>query len=195
MTIGNVINLIIQWAVCVFIGFILGVVVCDHARSLPTQAPDVPVSVQTAPERLITFNDLLDAIEQVESGGDANAVGDWTTISLTEEEWLSGDYFGSFFEGQLKEPQAIGSFQIHKIYVDDVNRITGLNYSYEDRWHREKSRTMTMLYITHYGNLTTDDDGGTHRERQARIHNGGPNGWKKESTLPYWAKVKAVLYD
>ena len=27
----------------------------------------------------------------------------------------------------------------------------------------------------------------------ARIHNGGPNGWKKKSTDAYWAKVKKEL--
>jgi hypothetical protein len=30
-------------------------------------------------------------------------------------------------------------------------------------------------------------------EDMARIHNGGPNGWKKESTKPYWEKVKKLL--
>ena len=27
----------------------------------------------------------------------------------------------------------------------------------------------------------------------ARIHNGGPNGYKKESTLKYWKKVEKCL--
>lgn len=27
----------------------------------------------------------------------------------------------------------------------------------------------------------------------ARMHNGGPDGWKKASTLAYWYKVKKVM--
>ena len=27
----------------------------------------------------------------------------------------------------------------------------------------------------------------------ARIHNGGPNGYKKQSTIPYWKKVQCLL--
>ena len=31
------------------------------------------------------------------------------------------------------------------------------------------------------------------QEDIARIHNGGPNGYKKESTEKYWSKVKKIL--
>ena len=60
----------------------------------PEKVADIP---QNAPLSEYGFEDLMDAIEQVESGGNANAVGDGGA--------------------------AIGAFQIHKIYVDDVNRI------------------------------------------------------------------------
>ena len=30
-------------------------------------------------------------------------------------------------------------------------------------------------------------------EAIARIHNGGPMGWRKESTKPYWEKVKKAM--
>ena len=106
-----------------------------------------------------SFEDLLDAIEFVESGGDSNAVGD--------------------------NGNAIGSFQIWKIYVDDVNRILGNDkYSYTDRLDRSKSRDMATIYLNHYG--------GTFEE-MARKFNGGPNGHKKEATLKYWVKVKERL--
>ena len=106
-----------------------------------------------------SFEDLLDAIEFVESGGDSNAVGD--------------------------NGNAIGSFQIWKIYVDDVNRIRGNDkYSYTDRLDRSKSRDMATIYLNHYGGTL---------EEMARIHNGGPQGHKKESTLKYWVKVKERL--
>ena len=65
-----------------------------------------------------SFEDLLDAIEWVESKGDANAKGDpimRTTGFPKYEEWT--------------EYRAVGSFQIWKIYVDDVNRIQRLNHN------------------------------------------------------------------
>jgi len=106
-----------------------------------------------------SFEDLLDAIEFVESGGNASAIGD--------------------------NGNAVGSFQIWKIYVDDVNRIRGNDkYSYTDRLDRSKSRDMATIYLNHYG--------GTFEE-MARKFNGGPNGHKKEATLKYWVKVKERL--
>ena len=36
------------------------------------------------------------------------------------------------------------------------------------------------------GHAPTDED-------IARIHNGGPNGYKNPATLPYWEKVKKYL--
>ena len=137
----------------------------------------------------ITFEDLLDAIEWVESKGDPNAVGD------------GGN--------------AIGAYQIHKIYVDDVNRIMQLFmdemqpdidagritsaalvqidgvmyntlFSYDDRLDKDKSRAMTGIYLFHYGENKSFED-------MARIHNGGPTGYRKESTLSYWEKIKERL--
>jgi hypothetical protein len=110
-----------------------------------------------------TFSDLLDAIEYVESKGKADAVGD------------GGD--------------AIGAYQIHKIFVDDVNRILKLQgidrrFFYQARLVKSSSRVMAAIYLNHYG--------GTFEE-MARKHNGGPQGHKKESTKAYWLKVKARL--
>jgi len=118
---------------------------------------------------VLTFEDLLDAIEWVESKGDATAIGD----------------FGA----------AVGSFQIHKIFVDDVNRIMRLNhtdkysdgpvqYDYMDRQRRASSRWMVRTYLKYYG--------GTFEE-MARKVNGGPTGHKKESTKEYWLTVKARM--
>ena len=36
------------------------------------------------------------------------------------------------------------------------------------------------------GRPVTDQD-------RARIHNGGPNGWKSPATIGYWSKVKKFL--
>ncbi len=106
-----------------------------------------------------TFEDLLDAIEWVESKRDANVIGD--------------------------NENAVGSFQIWNIYVDDCNRLLGRHeFATEDRRCPTKSRQMVRVYLEHYG--------GTFEE-MARKHNGGPQGHLKESTKPYWEKVKARL--
>jgi len=119
-------------------------------------------AVQIEPSQY-NLNDLLAAIAQVESGNCATA--------------------------HNKEEDAVGLYQIRKIYVDDVNRILGKPYfSYKDRWNPHKSRDMVCIYIIHYGQ-------GKAVEQLARIHNGGPRGWKKKSTIPYWSKVKKVLED
>ena len=140
-----------------------------------SQGPPEPITEEQRGTEA-SFDDLLDAIEWVESGGDANAIGD------------GGN--------------AIGAFQIHKIYVDDLNRIYKLQhldkYSTPLRWtyyHRKSkvcSRIMVRDYLKHYA---TENRLG-HRptfEDMARIHNGGPNGYQKESTKKYWQKVKARL--
>jgi len=86
--------------------------------------------------------------------------------------------------------RAIGPLQIHKIYVDDVNRILGhRRYRYEDRESKKLSIQMTGVYLSHYGARYKDQTGlEPSHEVLARIHNGGPNGWKKVSTLKYWSK-------
>ena len=110
---------------------------------------------------------LLDAIEQVESGCNADAIGD--------------------------NGNAIGSFQIWKIYVDDVNRILGEDrYTYSDRMSRSLSRQMVRVYIDHYTTEKRLKREST-LEDMARNHNGGPNGYKKECTKKYWIKVKRRL--
>ncbi len=145
---------------------------------------DIPIGYWKAvkeAETKPTFDDLLDAICYVESRGDAHAVGD--------------------------NDKAIGAYQIHKIYVDDVNRIGVLrgypdaSFSYEDRWDKDKSRSMTLIYTGHYGakaldNFRTKDKQKAQMifiECAARIHNGGPQGYKNPSTEKYWLKVKARL--
>ena len=115
--------------------------------------------------------ELLDAIEKVESNCNPNAIGD--------------------------KGNAVGSFQIWEDYVKDVNSILGLNkYTYEDRYSREKSREMARIYLKHYGKRYERLTGKEATEEiYARIHNGGPRGWdkKKRATDPYWEKVKKHL--
>ena len=135
-----------------------------------------------------TFDDLLDAIEWKESEGDQVAEGD--------------------------NGKAVGAYQLHKIYVDDVNRIIKMQtddivgnhnylpskqFSYEDRWDKAKSREMVVIYLNHYEQLSQKikpfsvPENMLVWERMARIHNGGPDGWRKKSTEKYWEKIKLKL--
>lgn len=104
---------------------------------------------------------LIDAIVQVESKGKADAVGD--------------------------NGNAVGILQIHKILVDDVNRILGEDkYSYEDRYDAIKSRQMFVVYTTHY---TPSWD----PEKVSRRWVSGPKGDSKKCSVPYWNRVRAIL--
>ena len=114
--------------------------------------------------------EMVDALGIIESHQDPNAVGD--------------------------NGAAVGILQIHKEYVDDVNRILGRKvFSYEDRWDSGKSYSMAFVYLNHYGRrykrLTGKEPT---MEVYARIHNGGPNGFKKKATKKYGKRASEV-YD
>ena len=111
---------------------------------------------------------LLDAIQAVESNGKENAIGD--------------------------NGKAVGAFQIHKIYVDDVNSFSSEKFTYEDRKNKEKSQKIVKLYLEHYGKSYEKKTGKkATNEVLARIHNGGPKGYNKEATKNYWKKVENNL--
>lgn len=122
------------------------------------------VNATTPAKHRSSMSYLLESISWVESKHDPEAVGD--------------------------NGKAVGAYQIHKGYVDDVNRIYGTRFTYEDRKNPEKSKRMVQLYLLYYGaryeritgmKVTVDI--------LARIHNGGPNGWKKHATIEYADKV------
>ena len=83
---------------------------------------------------------------------------------------------------------ALGPLQIHKAYHQDSNvpgpysRCADFDYSVR----------VFKAYMARYatkkrlGREPTEQD-------MARIHNGGPNGYKRNSTLNYWSKVKKEL--
>ena len=110
---------------------------------------------------------LLVALAHVESNDKDNAIGDNGT--------------------------SYGCLQIKEIYVKDVNRILGKElYKHEDAFNRASAYHMFIIYTDYYatqkrlGREPTDED-------RARIHNGGPNGWKKPQTKAYWHKVQKML--
>lgn len=81
---------------------------------------------------------------------------------------------------------AVGCLQIRPIMLREVNRLLGYNkYKLADRWNKSKSIEMFNVIKEHTTNPTD--------EKLARNWNGGWNGYKKQSTLKYWQKVKKQL--
>jgi len=110
---------------------------------------------------------LLRAISKVESNNKELAVGD------------SG--------------KAYGAFQLHKIYIDDVNRFSAKKYRRTDAFNKKLAEEIVVKYLQHYGKRYERITGqSASREVLARIHNGGPDGWKKSSTIKYWKKIKSA---
>lgn len=89
--------------------------------------------------------------------------------------------------------KAYGCLQIRKPCVDDVNKACGTKYKAEDcLGNRELSFWIFERYMELYATKARIGRDPTDQDR-ARIWNGGPNGWKKKSTLEYWKKVKKAL--
>ena len=85
----------------------------------------------------------------------------------------------------IKE-DAVGCLQIRPIMLREVNRLLGYNkYNLFDRWSKSKSIEMFEIIRQNTPNPTD--------EILARNWNGGWNGYKKQSTLKYWNKVKQQL--
>ena len=114
-----------------------------------------------------THDRLLAAICTVESNCNDDAVGD------------GGD--------------SIGAYQIQYAYWKDATDFDkSIGGSYQDCKNSEYSRKIVLAYWSRYATITRVGEEVTDEDR-ARIHNGGPNGYKKNSTEKYWTKVKAVL--
>jgi len=115
---------------------------------------------------------LWSAIVTVESGGNAQAYS------------LSG---------------AAGIAQIREICLVDCNRIArqkglDLHFAHADRFDTDKARQMWDLYLSYYGEQYERETGQPPTDEvYARIWNGGPSGWRKDSTLEYWGRVQAFL--
>jgi hypothetical protein len=109
---------------------------------------------------------LIPALIAIESGGDPNAVGD--------------------------NGRSLGILQIQAAVVQDVNAWYGTHYRHADAFEPAYAREICRVYLLRWatekrlGRQPTFED-------MARIWNGGPNGWKKKSTVKYWEKVQVKL--
>ena len=119
---------------------------------------------------------LYDAIAMVESG------------ALSGMEYVTGDG-GS----------AYGPYQIHKNYWIDASEKDPSLKADGKTWDNTKgpgsyeySEKVMQAYMNRYatcsrlGHEPTDED-------IARIHNGGPDGYKRKATDDYWKKVEKHL--
>lgn len=215
--------IIIMAFVVTLLAVIILTINCHHHPS------EVGAGMSSAPA--FTIDECLAAIEQEESKGDANALGDWTEwVKVDYAEWAFNHVLPEFqfsighSKGYfIKEARAVGAYQICKIYVDDANRIMKLysdhwqpavddgrigkvvpvvlhgediyQFTYDDRWDRDKSRAMTTIVTRHYAQIDWKNkqiDMMGYLETVARTHR-NPTERNKESTKPYWIRVKARM--
>ena len=86
-------------------------------------------------------------------------------------------------------------YQLNPIYVRDVCRITGQRITFEQAvGDPAVARSCIEAYWDYYGHryyLLAKKRADA--QVLARIHNGGPDGWRRPSTRAYWNRVKSAL--
>jgi len=108
---------------------------------------------------------LLNALAVVESNNNDDAVGD------------SG--------------KAIGRYQIWKTYWRDAIKFCpSIKGKYQDVRNKEYAERIITAYLLRYAKGAVDRKD---FEQLARMHNGGPKGYKKKATLKYWNRVEKEL--
>ena len=131
-------------------------------------SPIVPLTpyIQTKNEtKTLKINkpkSLVDALILVESAGNPNAF--------------------------CKKENAVGCLQIRPVMVREVNRIlrkqnSDKRFTKEDRWDCGLSKEMFYIWENYHHENSSN-------EVIARNWNGGPRGYKKQSTEYYWNKVQ-----
>ena len=110
---------------------------------------------------------LVQALIQVESSGKDDAIGD--------------------------NGKAIGCLQIWKPYWFDATERSNIGGQYSDCFKRDYAVRIFDAYMKRYAREAWTNPNKFDAEKVARIHNGGPKGYKKTATLKYWNKVKILL--
>jgi hypothetical protein len=109
---------------------------------------------------------LLAALIAVESSGNPDAIGD--------------------------NGLAYGCLQLHAAYVQDAAEFAGKTWRHEDAFNPATAEQIVRAYMARYATEKRLGREPTYQDI-ARMHNGGPAGWRKPATLPYWLKVKKKL--
>ena len=130
-------------------------------------------------QETFTWRETLDAIRVVETGGEPD-----------EGRGAIGD-----------NGNALGSYQIWRPYwTDAVERnpslkVGGFERVLKDKAHSEKIVRAYMARDNKEALRRLEGGRGSMADvlRTARIHNGGPKGYRKDATLKYAEKVRKVL--
>jgi len=100
-------------------------------------------------------------------------------------------------EAAIRREGAYGKLQIRQICLDDVNGwgLLDREITLEQCQKSEAvSRWVAVRYMTYWGKQYEKKTGFKPTfETYARIWNGGPNGWQKQSADKYWTKVRSKL--
>ena len=110
---------------------------------------------------------LLAAMCEVESNGDCSKIGKVGELGCYQIREC-------FWQDALEHDPSIGGK--YEDVAKDKDYAEKVILAYWDRYATTKR----------IGREPTDED-------RARIHNKGPNGYKKDASLPYWNKVKMIL--
>ena len=109
---------------------------------------------------------LAAALILVESGGNDRAVGDGG--------------------------RAIGPLQIHREILLDVNRRFGTRFTHGGMTNRTNALAVLDRYLWLYAQPSRLGRPVSNEDR-ARIWNGGPDGWRKASTVGYAERVRKAM--
>jgi hypothetical protein len=149
--------------VCVLVG-LMSSFLCAQSNRLNEQTI---IPLREGDSATVTIDQLLVAIREVETGGEPNqgrdAVGD--------------------------NGNALGPFQIWKPYWQDATEFDKtIGGVYNDVRDLQYSRRIVISYWQRYTRRVTPT-----AEILSRIHNGGPTGYRRDTTIGYWNKVLKVL--
>lgn len=97
-------------------------------------------------------------------------------------ESTDGRYLGDQDGGRSHGP-----YQISRAYLQDANEYLGTNYTLRQVIDDDE---VAVAVMCGYWNRYLPKDREVTYELLARIHNGGPKGYEKESTIRYWERVK-----
>lgn len=88
---------------------------------------------------------------------------------------------------------SIGAYQIQQPYFEDAQQFDAnlSNFSYEDVTENAVARRVITTYWLRYATKQRIGRSPT-LEDLARIHNAGPNGFKRGATDDYWRKISAL---
>lgn len=108
-----------------------------------------------------------------------------------------------------EKENAIGFYQIREDYLKDANEYISLSnsfrtllnlkdwkpYTHEEMYDIRKATIVVLAYFERYGKIYKLKTGNKTIPYLvlARIHNGGPNGWKKKATIGYMEKVNRAM--